>query len=179
MAYWSRITDSQSIFRYELEPKGKTHLFAAIRVIAALSRGTISRIWAKPNTSSAGNFPGYKSMSEEFLNFTPGPLSMRRKRVKLRTREAVKRRRAYKDRQPKKSRIRCARCNKRFIPKRVTKRFCCNSCRNLSNIAEHKLFNQYGLLAEWVRFPESIKKATGQLEYMRAELYKIRMGIRR
>jgi hypothetical protein len=48
-------------------------------------------------------------------------LTMYRKRVKLRTPEAVNRRRRYKMNKPKKQRIRCQECNKRFTPKHLTK----------------------------------------------------------
>jgi hypothetical protein len=106
-------------------------------------------------------------------------LTMYRKRGKLRTPEAVARRRKYKADKPKKERIRCAFCNKRFIPKRSTKRFCGPVCRNKSNIQEQKLFNKLGIVNEWYQLPLEIRQRNSQLGFMRQELHKWIMGIRR
>ncbi len=106
-------------------------------------------------------------------------LTMYRKRVKLRTPEAVARRRKYKADKPKKSRIRCPVCLKRFVPKRSTKRFCSAVCRNKSNIREHELFNKLGVVNEWYQLPLEIRQSNSQLGFMRQELDKWIMGIRR
>jgi hypothetical protein len=98
---------------------------------------------------------------------------------KLRTPEAVARRRKYKANKPKKKRIQCQFCLKRFTPKRSTARFCGPVCRNKSNIREWKLFRRYGLVDEWFRLPPGARNQTSQLAFLRDELHKLILGIRR
>lgn len=98
---------------------------------------------------------------------------------KLRTPEAVARRRRYKANKPKKQRIYCQFCCKRFTPKRSTARFCSPVCRNKSNIREWKYFDHFGLVDEWHLLPPEFGERTDQLTFLRGELDKFILGIRR
>jgi len=100
-------------------------------------------------------------------------LTMTTRRVKLRTPEAVARRGKYKADKPKMSRIRCQHCNKRFTPKRISKRFCTDLCRNKSNILEHKLFEELGIYTQWYKLPIEVRKSTAQIELLRELLDKV------
>lgn len=100
-------------------------------------------------------------------------LKMSHRRVKLRTPEAVARRRQYKASKPKKPRIPCPVCYKRFVPKRCTKRFFSPVCRNISNIREHQQFSQLGLHRTWYQRPIEERQTMTQLAFMRQELYRL------
>lgn len=110
--------------------------------------------------------------------FIPGPLSMRRKRVKLRDAKHVKQRREYKRRKPKKTRIHCKVCRKRFTPKRFTAIFCSPLCRNQYHYMEHKYFKKYGLIDEWDQLPAEIKMGQTRSEYLRHQLKLVLRHIR-
>jgi predicted nucleic acid-binding Zn ribbon protein len=97
---------------------------------------------------------------------------------KLRTPEAVARRRKYKANKPKKPRIRCPVCFKRFTPKRSTKRFCSDACRKKHNRDEWKAFERFGFINEWYRLPLEIRQRNTQLQFLRGERYKKLMGLR-
>ncbi len=118
-------------------------------------------------------------MKAEYIKLLPISEGLRqvllkpRKRIKLRTPEAVARRVKYKANKPKKSRIRCEYCNKRFIPKRSTKKFCTSVCRNKSYIQEHKTFKELGVYNQWYRLPVDVKKSKPQIELMRELLGKV------
>ncbi len=118
-------------------------------------------------------------MKAEYIKLLPISEELRqellkpRKRVKLRTPDAVARRMKYKADKPKKSRIKCEYCKKRFIPKRSTKKFCNAVCRNKSNIQEHKTFKELGVYNQWYRLPVDIKKSKSQIEIMRDLLEKV------
>lgn len=119
-----------------------------------------------------------EDLGKETKPFIPGPLANRRKRVKLRDAKHVKLRRAYKKRKPKKTRIHCKVCGKRFVPRRITAIFCGPLCRNQWHYLEHKYFNKYGLVREWDSLPEAFKSENSRSDYLRSELNKVLRGIR-
>ena len=119
-----------------------------------------------------------EGLGKEPEPFIPGPLSMRRKRVKLRDAKHVKQRREYKRRKQKKTRIHCKVCRKRFTPKRSTAIFCGPLCRNQWHYLEHRHFKKYGLIREWNSLPEIFKLENSRSDYLRSELNKVLRGIR-
>ena len=86
---------------------------------------------------------------------------------------AIARRRRYRLNKPKKQRVRCLHCNKRFTPKRSTRKFCRPVCRNLHNIYEHKLFRQHNVYAEWHKLPDEVKQQTRPIGFYREALTSI------
>ncbi len=112
-------------------------------------------------------------METEYIKLLPISEQLRqellkpRKRVKLRTPEAVARRMKYKADKPKKSRERCQFCNSRFTPKRNTRKFCNAICRNKSNIQETKLFIEHNIYSQLYKLPTDIRKSKPQIELMR------------
>jgi hypothetical protein len=105
-------------------------------------------------------------------------LTTYRKRVKLRTPEAVARGRKYKTNKPKKSRIRCPGCLKRFTPKRSIERFFSDACRKKHNKDEWIVFERFGFINEWYQLPLEIRQRNTQLQFLRGERYKKLMGLR-
>jgi hypothetical protein len=101
--------------------------------------------------------------------FIPSPLSMRRKRVKSRDAKHVTQRREYKRNKPKKERIRCDQCFKRFVPRRSTKRFCCSNCAKQHHRIEWKKFNRLGLVDKWNSLSPDDQARFNKLRWMRAE----------
>jgi len=89
---------------------------------------------------------------------------------KLDTPEAIIRRRRYRLSKPKKQRIRCLHCNKRFTPKRSTKKFCRPVCRNLYNIKEHKLFKENNVYVELFKLPIEIRQTITPIDFYRQVL---------
>jgi hypothetical protein len=96
----------------------------------------------------------------EFLTFSS-------KRRLLDTPEAIARRRRYRLNKPKKKRIHCQHCNKRFTPKRSTRKFCGPVCRNLNNIYEHKLFKEHNIFQEWYSLSSELRKSTNPIDLYR------------
>lgn len=91
-------------------------------------------------------------------------------RKKLNTPEATARRRQYRLNKPKKTRVRCLHCNKRFTPKRSTKKFCRPVCRNLYNIKEHKLFREHNVYTELFKLPIEVRQTTIPIDFYRQVL---------
>ena len=96
----------------------------------------------------------------EYLTFTG-------KRRRLDDPAAIARRRRYRQNKPKKTRIKCLHCGKRFTPKRSTRKFCRPVCRNLHNIYEHKLFEKHGIYSDWFRLPDEIRLNRNPIELYR------------
>ena len=97
-------------------------------------------------------------------------LTFKGKRRRLDDPAAIARRRKYRQSKPKKTRIRCAHCNKRFTPKRSTKKFCRDVCRNLHNIYEHQLFKKYDVYSEWGKLPTEERSYTKRIDFLREVL---------
>lgn len=112
-------------------------------------------------------------MKVEYIKLLPISEELRqellkpRKRVRLRTTEAIARRMKYKADKPKKVRVRCQFCNKRFTPKRSTKKFCSPVCRNKSNTRETKLFIEHNIYSQLFKLPIDKRKSKPQIELMR------------
>ena len=101
----------------------------------------------------------------EYLTFTG-------KRPRLDDPAAIARRRRYRHNKTKKQRIRCLHCNKRFTPKRSTRKFCRPICRNSYNIQEHKMFTQNNIYSEYYSLLEVIRLNREPIEVYRELLEK-------